>query len=103
MESAMKPIRLDQDVRPLSEFRAGMSAFIQQVAETRRPLLLTQNGRGVAVLLDVREFEDLQERLDVLLDFVKGQDDIIAGRVIPREQVMAELREEIKKYEQPHE
>ena len=99
----MKPIRLDQDVRSLSEFRAGMSTFIQQVTEFGRPLLLTQNGRGVAVVLDVREFEDLQERLDLYLTLVRSMDDIIEGRVIPHEQVMAELREEIKKYERPHE
>jgi prevent-host-death family protein len=103
MESAMKPIRLDQDVRSLSEFRAGMSTFIQQVTETGRPLLLTQNGRGIAVVLDVREFEDMQERLVLYLTLVRSLDDIIEGRVIPHEQVVAELREEIKKYERPKE
>ena len=51
----MRAIRLDQDVRSLSELRAGVAAFVQQVNETRRPLLLAQRGRGVAVLVDVRE------------------------------------------------
>ena len=97
----MKPIRLDQDVRSLSEFRAGMSSFVQQVTETRRPMLLTQNGRGVAVLLDVREFEEMRERTDVLLALIRGQDGILEGRVIPHEQVVAEIHEAIKKFELP--
>ena len=50
----MQPLKLDEDVRPLSEFRAGVAAFVRQVNETGRPLLLTQHGRGVAVVLDVR-------------------------------------------------
>jgi hypothetical protein len=32
----MRPIRLDQDVRPLSEFRAPVALFVQRVNETRR-------------------------------------------------------------------
>ena len=99
----MKPIRLDQDVRPLSEFRAGMSTFIQQVTESGRPLLLTQNGRGIAVVLDVREFAEMQERIDLLLTIIKGQDDILEGRVIPHEQAMEEIRAELKKLEPPTE
>ena len=30
----MRAIRLDQDVRSLSELRAGVAAFVQQVNET---------------------------------------------------------------------
>lgn len=99
----MKPIRLDQDVRPLSEFRAGMSQFIQQVAETRRPLLLTQNGRGVAVLLDVREFEDLQERLELYLTLVRSYDDIIEGRVVSHDEAIQWIREELEKLDESQE
>lgn len=81
----MRPIRLDQDVRPLSEFRAGVASFVQQVTETRRPMLLTQRGRGVAVLLDVREFEAMQERLELLEDVRAAQQQFAAGKGIAHE------------------
>jgi antitoxin YefM len=64
----MRSIRLDQDVRSLSEFRGRVAAFVQQVAQTGRPLLITQFGRGVAVLVDVHEFEAMRERLELLED-----------------------------------
>lgn len=85
MESVMRSIRLDQDVRPLSEFRAGVASFVQQVSETRRPMLLTQRGRGVAVLVDVREFEAMQERLELLEDVQAAQAQFAAGKGIPHE------------------
>jgi antitoxin YefM len=69
-ESTMHSIKLDQDVRSLSELRARVAAFVHQVAQTGRPLLITQFGRGVAVLLDVREFEAMRERLESLEDVV---------------------------------
>jgi len=51
----MSRIRFDQDIQPLSEFRAGVTSFIKQINETRRPLVITQRGKGVAVVLDVAE------------------------------------------------
>ncbi len=91
----MKPIRLDQDVLSLTEFRAGMSSRVRQIAETRRPMLLTQNGRGVAVVLDVREFEAMQEQIGVSKDVIGGLLDVAAGRAVPHEEVMAKLLEEL--------
>ncbi|NOE70456.1 type II toxin-antitoxin system Phd/YefM family antitoxin, partial [Vibrio cholerae] len=51
MEFVMSRIHLDQDIQPLSEFRAGVASFIKQINETRRPLVITQRGKGVAVVL----------------------------------------------------
>ncbi len=57
----MSRIHFDQDIQPLSEFRAGVASYIKQINETRRPLVITQRGKGVAVVLDVAEYEAMQE------------------------------------------
>ncbi|EKF9373260.1 type II toxin-antitoxin system Phd/YefM family antitoxin, partial [Vibrio cholerae] len=62
----MSRIHLDQDIKPLSEFRAGVASFIKQINETRRPLVITQRGKGVAVVLDVAEYEAMQEKIELL-------------------------------------
>lgn len=64
----MSAVRFSEDVRPVSEFRANTAAFIEQIQTTHRPILLTQHGKGAAVLLDVREYERLVERAEVLED-----------------------------------
>jgi prevent-host-death family protein len=71
-----------EDVRPLSEFRANTAAFMNQVRETRRPVILTQHGRSAAVLLDVRVYEDLVERAEVLNDVQIAQTQIAEGKGI---------------------
>lgn len=40
----MAMMRVDEDTRPLSEFRARVASFVRQVQETRRPMVLTQTG-----------------------------------------------------------
>ena len=52
----MNRIQLDQDIRSLSEFRANVATFIQQVHKTNRPLVITSHGRSTAVLLNVSEY-----------------------------------------------
>jgi len=37
----MSRIRLDQDIQPLSEFRARVTSFIRQINKTHRPLVIT--------------------------------------------------------------
>ena len=78
----MQPINLTEDVQSLSEFRSGVSSYIQQVNETKRPLLITQHGKGVAVLTDVEEFENLKQRLELLEELYKAEIQINEGRGI---------------------
>lgn len=60
--------KLSRDIQPLSEFRAHTAKFVRQVQETGRPLVLTQHGRGAAVLLDITEYERLVERSELAED-----------------------------------
>ena len=64
----MQRLKIDQDIKPLSEVRNGMTNFIKQVHDTKRPVVITQHGKGVAVLLDVHEFGAMQEKIELLSD-----------------------------------
>ncbi len=64
----MLRLRIDQDIRSMSEFRTGIASFLKQVHDTKRPLIITQQGKGAAVLLDVGEYEAMQEKIELLKD-----------------------------------
>ncbi len=64
----MQRLKIDQDVRSMSEFRTGIASFLKQVHDTKRPLVITQHGRGAAVLLDVGEYEAMQDKIELLQD-----------------------------------
>lgn len=92
----MASIRFSEDIRSLSEFRANTAGFIKQVQSTRRPLVLTQHGRGAAVLLDLAEYERLAERAEVLEDIRVAEEQFARGEGIEHEEakrrVLARLR-----------
>ncbi|MGE0129923.1 MAG: type II toxin-antitoxin system Phd/YefM family antitoxin [Blastocatellales bacterium] len=93
----MPKIQLDQDIRPLSEFRAKTTTFVQQVRETGRPLVITQNGRSAAVLLDVVEYEKLLERLEVLEDVIKAEKQIDEGKGVSHSEAKKQLMARLKR------
>ena len=91
----MSKIKLDEDIRPLSEFRAEVASFVKHIHETRRPMVLTQRGRGVAVLVDVHEFESMQERLEILEEIYRAEEQLAAGGGVPQEEARARVFDSI--------
>lgn len=86
---------IEQDIRPLSEFRSGVASFIKQVHDTKRPLVITQHGKGVGVLLDVGEFEAMQDKIELLEDIQTSISQLEAGSAVShknaREEVLQRL------------
>ncbi len=78
----MQKIIIDQDIRSLSEVRNGMATFIKQVHDTKRPVIITQHGKGVAVLLDANEFEAMQEKIELLSDIQTSLNQLEKGEGI---------------------
>jgi prevent-host-death family protein len=80
-------------VRPVTEFRAHTSAVLEQVHTTKRPVVLTQNGRSAAVLLDVQVYESLIEEVAVTRDIRTAEAQLDAGMGIPHAAVEKRLRD----------
>ncbi len=93
----MQRLKIDQDIKPLSEIRTGIANFIKQIHATKRPLVITQHGKGVAVLLDVQEYERIQEKLELLSDVQKSLSQIENGQGIDHLNAKATLLKRVKK------
>ncbi|MFA7172957.1 MAG: type II toxin-antitoxin system Phd/YefM family antitoxin [Kiritimatiellia bacterium] len=93
----MQRIMLDQDIKPMSEFRAHTAACIKQVQKSKRPVVITQNGKSAAVLLDAMEFEAISQRLELLEDIASGESQIDYGAGIPHDQAKKVVLERISR------
>ena len=93
MALLMKPT---QDIQSLTVFRANVASFVDQVRETRRPLVLTQHGQSAAVLLGAAEYEALVEELEVLRDISISERQLAEGRAVPHDEVRAQLIELVR-------
>ena len=77
----MVNVNYAEDIVPLSSFRADMTRLMAQTKETHRPIVVTQNGRAANVFLDVADYQKLIDKINLMMDIYKGEQDIAAGRV----------------------
>lgn len=89
----MSALRPSTDVWPVTEFRANTSAVLDQIQTTKRPVILTQHGRGAAVLLDVHAYEDLISELELLRHLAISEAQMASGDVVSHEEVERRMRE----------
>ncbi|MCK5580993.1 MAG: type II toxin-antitoxin system Phd/YefM family antitoxin [Candidatus Omnitrophica bacterium] len=72
----MYRINLVKDIHSLSEFRAHATSFIKQLRKNKRPLVITQHGKTSAIILDVSEYENLLEQIDLVEDIRTARKEI---------------------------
>ncbi len=77
----MSNVNYAEDIVPLSSFRADVTRLMVQTRRTHRPIVVTQNGRAANVFLDVADYQNLVDKLDLMMDIYKGEQDIAVGRV----------------------
>ena len=91
-EHALTEVRVSRDVCPLTDFRAGAARFIEQVRVSNQPMLLTQHGRGAAVVLGIETYEKLLDEVELLRDVRDAEDQIACGSSQDQTRVEARLR-----------
>jgi PHD/YefM family antitoxin component YafN of YafNO toxin-antitoxin module len=92
----MENIMIDaRQIHPLTDFLRNHKTHVNRLKKTRSPEVLTINGRAELVVLDVKSYQALVEKLDHLETLAAIREGLAAaerGELKPAEQVLAELR-----------
>jgi len=91
----MQRIRLDQDIKPLSEFRANVTSFIEEMKRNKRPLVITQHGKSSAVMLGVAEYEQMLEELELLSDIQTAEAQLSANKGLSHESAKSQVLKDL--------
>jgi antitoxin YefM len=85
------PVNLAATIPSISALEAKAADLLRQVQETRRPVMLTEKGKGAAVLVDLDSYQSLLEEIEILRDAHRGLADAEAGRVTSHEEARIRL------------
>ena len=94
--SAVRPasaLRVADDIVPIGELKAHLSERIRELRVTRRPLVVTQNGKATAVLLSPEEFDRLTNQDRFVAAVHGGLAEADAGDVVSHAEAMRVLEE----------
>ena len=89
-------MRYSTQIKPISYLKANAAEVLLELAASREPLIITQNGEAKAVIQDIASYEETRETLALLKILALGMQDIKAGRVKPAAKVVAGLRARYK-------
>lgn len=81
----MKNFQVSEDIVSLSDFKNHASKMLHQMQHSQRPIIITQNGRPVGVLISPAEFDSFSERSRFIQAVQSGLDDVAQGRVVADE------------------
>jgi prevent-host-death family protein len=84
-------MNLTEDIQPVTYLKGNAAHLLHQVNETRRPVIITQNGLARAVLQDTASYESMRNAIAMLKLMVQGENDIRAGRVSGEEDVFTRI------------
>jgi len=93
----MNPMKLSQDLKPVSYFKNNMAEVLRKLNESRGTMIITQHGEARAALIDIKAYEDLQETLAMLEMIAQGNKNLTEGRYRPAEHVLKEFEARIEK------
>ena len=91
-------VNLSQDIHPLTDFKRNTSGFVSQMKKTRRPVVLTVNGKAELVVQDAKSYQQILDRLERFeaVEAIRlGIEAAEEGRVKPARQALAELQEKL--------
>ncbi len=86
---------LSESVRSISYIKAHAAEVLENVAKSRNPMIITQNGQARAILQDLRSYEETQETLAMLKIIAVGEKAVDEGRVVPIDEAFAEIRRRV--------
>lgn len=87
----MAPIRLSEDVVPLSDLKTKPGRIVGQIEKSKRPVLLTNRGRGVAVVQSLTEYESDAEEKKFMRAVVQGLLELEGGNELDLDAVKKRL------------
>jgi prevent-host-death family protein len=79
-------IDITSDIQSLTTFRRASGDFMKQLRKTKRPVILTVNGKAAAVVQDAEAYQrllDIAARADADEGIRQGLDDVAHGRTRP--------------------
>jgi prevent-host-death family protein len=74
--------KFSEDVVPLTDLKINPGRVVKHAADTRRPVLLTSRGRGVAVVQSVSDYETSEDERAFMRAVVAGLADLESGREV---------------------
>ena len=89
-------MNITSDIKPVTYLKSKAADLLNQINETHRPVIITQNGKPRAVLQDPESYENMRNTIGLLKLISQGEIDVRNGRVNSQEDVFNDVENSLK-------
>ena len=91
IEPEVNIMNIVNDIKPVTYLKSRAADLLNQINETQRPVIITQNGEPRAVLQDPVSYENMRNAIGMLKLISLGEADIRCGRTKPQDKMFDEI------------
>ena len=89
-------MHITSDIKPVTYLKSKTADLLNQINDTHRPVIITQNGKPRAVLQDPESYENMRNAIGILKALSQGESDIKNGKIKSQEEVFKEIESSLK-------
>ena len=86
-------MNISSDIKPISFLKSHAADILKQINDTRRPVVITQNGEPRAVLQDPESYDNMRKAIGLLKLISQGEEDLKQGKTKPQERVFKDVED----------
>ena len=83
---------MELDIRPSADLRNHYNEISKQCHETRKPVIITKNGRGDTAVIGLQEYKQMTSELELLRTLAEAEEDVKYGRVESLQNTFDDIR-----------
>ncbi len=84
-------MNIKEDVRPVTYLKSRTADLLQQLNETHRPVIITQNGEPRAVIQDPETYERTKNAVGLMKLIALGEEDLRSRNTYEQDEVFRKL------------
>jgi prevent-host-death family protein len=89
-------MNITSDIKSVTYLKSRAADLLNQINETHRPIIITQNGDARAVLQDPISYENMRNAIGILKLISQGEADIRNGKVKSQDDVFNDIENKLK-------
>jgi prevent-host-death family protein len=89
-------MNITHDIKPVTYLKSKAAFLLNQINETHRPVIITQNGEARAVLQDPESYENMRNAIGLLKLISQGENDVRDGNVKSQEDVFKDIENSLR-------
>ena len=89
-------MNIEEDIQPVTYLKNHSAEVLAQINRTRRPMVITQNGKACAVLQDTKSYDEMRRALGLMKLIAQGEQEVKQGKLVAQDDLFTRIERKLQ-------